>query len=91
MAGLAGVVGRVRLFRVNCSVKKIMSDEQSQADQRMKLARLRLEHDDFHAAINAMIKQKCDPLQVQRMKKKKLELKDRIKKIASKIIPDMPA
>ncbi len=68
-----------------------MIDDQDQADLRMKLGRLKLEHDDFHAAIDAMVKQKCDPLQVQRMKKKKLELKDRIEKVASNIIPDLPA
>ena len=64
-----------------------MSEEQEQAQARMKLARLKLEHDDYHAAIDAMIAQKCDPLQVQRMKKKKLELKDRIKKVTSTLIP----
>jgi len=68
-----------------------MSDEQEQAQARMKLARLKLEHDDFHAAIDAMIAQHCDPLQVQRMKKKKLELKDRIKKVTSTLIPDIIA
>ena len=88
---MAGVAQGAKLSRANYRMKNIMGDDQNQADQRMKLARLRLEHDDFHAAIDAMIKQNCDPLQVQRMKKKKLELKDRIKKVASKIIPDIPA
>ena len=68
-----------------------MSDEQEQAQARMKLARLQLEHDDFHAAIDAMIAQRCDPLQIQRMKKKKLELKDRITKVKSTLIPDIIA
>ena len=68
-----------------------MSDEQEQAQARMKLARLQLEHDDFHAAIDAMTTQKCDPLQIQRMKKKKLELKDRITKAKSTLIPDIIA
>lgn len=68
-----------------------MSDDQEQAGLRMNLAQLNLEHDDYHAAIDAMTIQKCDPLKIQRMKKKKLELKDRIKKIASNIIPDIIA
>lgn len=68
-----------------------MSDDQDNAVARMKLAQLRLEHDDYHAAIEAMTAQKCDPLKIQRMKKKKLDLKDRIQKLASKIIPDQPA
>jgi len=68
-----------------------MSDDQDNALARMKLAQLRLEHDDYHVAIEAMLAQKCDPLTIQRMKKKKLDLKDRVQKLASKIIPDLPA
>ena len=68
-----------------------MSDDQDNAVARMKLAQLRLEHDDYHAPIEPMTAQKCDPLKIQRMKKKKLDLKDRIQKLASKIIPDQPA
>ena len=68
-----------------------MSDEQDHAQARMKLARLQLEHDDYHAAIDAMNAQCCDPLQIQRMKKKKLELKDRIGKVKSTLIPDIIA
>ena len=68
-----------------------MSDDQEQAQARMKLAKLQLEHDDIHAAIDAMIAQRCDPLQIQRMKKKKLELKDRIAKVKSTLIPDIIA
>ena len=68
-----------------------MSSDQDQADVRMKLARLKQEHDDYHAAIDAMIAQRCDPLQIQRMKKKKLDLKDQIKKLSSTLIPDIIA
>ena len=57
----------------------------------MKLAQLKLEHDDYHAAIDAMTAQRCDPLSIQRMKKKKLDLKDRIKKAESTLIPDIIA
>ncbi|TIU16990.1 MAG: DUF465 domain-containing protein, partial [Mesorhizobium sp.] len=52
-----------------------MSD-QEQADTRLEFSRLKQEHADFDAAINAMIAMNCDPLQIQRMKKKKLVLKD---------------
>ena len=68
-----------------------MSSDQDQADVRMKLACLKQEHDDYHAAIDAMIAQRCDPLQIQRMKKKKLDLKDQIKKLSSTLIPDIIA
>jgi hypothetical protein len=68
-----------------------MEDDQDSAELRVKLAQLQLEHDDYHAAIDAMIAQKCDPLKVQRMKKKKLRLKDEIIKLSSQVIPDITA
>ncbi|RUW50725.1 MULTISPECIES: YdcH family protein [unclassified Mesorhizobium] len=67
-----------------------MSD-QEQADTRLEFSRLKQEHADFDAAINAMIAMNCDPLQIQRMKKKKLVLKDRLMKLEDKIIPDIIA
>jgi len=68
-----------------------LQDDQQQMEAHLELAKLQLEHDDFHAAIDAMIAQKSDPMKIQRMKKKKLELKDRIKKLSSRIIPDIIA
>ncbi len=65
--------------------------EQDQAEIRLEFARLRQEHADFDAAINAMIATGCDALQVQRMKKKKLVIKDRISALEDKIIPDIIA
>lgn len=67
-----------------------MSD-QEQADIRLQFARLKQEHSDFDAAINAMIQIGCDPLQVQRMKKKKLAIKDRLTDLEDRIIPDIIA
>jgi hypothetical protein len=65
--------------------------EQEQAELRLEFARLKQEHADFDAAINAMIATGCDPLQVQRMKKKKLVLKDRLAQVEDRIIPDIIA
>lgn len=65
--------------------------EQDQADIRMIVAKLRQEHDDYHAAIDAMIATGCNSLQIQRMKKKKLDLKDQILKLEDRIIPDIIA
>lgn len=67
-----------------------MSD-QEQADIRLQFSRLKQEHADFDAAINAMVATGCDPLQIQRMKKKKLHLKDRLSALEDKIIPDIIA
>jgi hypothetical protein len=65
--------------------------EQDQAEIRLEFARLKQEHADFDAAINAMIAANCDPLQIQRMKKKKLALKDKMMRLEDKIIPDIIA
>lgn len=64
---------------------------QEQAELRMMVARLRHEHEDFDAAINAMIKVGCDQLRIQRMKKKKLAIKDKLSKLEDQIIPDIIA
>jgi hypothetical protein len=67
-----------------------MSD-QEQTEIRLEYAKLKQEHTDFDAAINAMMAMGCDPLQIQRMKKKKLGLKDRMKALEDRIIPDIIA
>jgi len=65
--------------------------DQEQADVRLMVARLRQEHEDFDAAINAMIQMGCDALRIQRMKKKKLVIKDKLTKLEDQIIPDIIA
>jgi hypothetical protein len=68
-----------------------MMSEQEQAEIRLEYSRLKQEHADFDAAINAMIATGCDPLQIQRMKKKKLVMKDRLSALEDRIIPDIIA
>jgi len=65
--------------------------EQEQAEIRLEFAKLKQEHSDFDAAISAMLATGCDALQIQRMKKKKLALKDRLQELQDKIIPDIIA
>jgi len=65
--------------------------DQEQADIRLTLAKLRQEHEDYDAAINAMIQVGCDALRVQRMKKKKLSIKDKMTQIEDQIVPDIIA
>lgn len=65
--------------------------EQEQAEVRLEFAKLKQEHADFDAAINAMIEVGCDPIQIQRMKKKKLALKDKLQRLEDRIIPDIIA
>ncbi|WAJ31418.1 YdcH family protein [Antarcticirhabdus aurantiaca] len=65
--------------------------DQEQASLRLLAARLRQEHADFDAAVNAMEAMGCDRLQVQRMKKKKLAIKDKLQDIEDQVIPDIIA
>lgn len=65
--------------------------DQDQAELRLSAARLRQEHEDYDIAINAMIATGCDALRVQRMKKKKLAIKDKLTQIEDQIVPDIIA
>ena len=65
--------------------------DQEQTEIRLEFAKLKQDHADFDAAINAMIAMGCDPLQIQRMNKKKLAFKDRMRELENRIIPDIIA
>ncbi len=71
--------------------RTVNMSEQEEAEIRLEFARLKQDHADFDAAINAMMAMGCDPLQIQRMKKKKLAIKDRLQQLEDRIIPDIIA
>lgn len=59
---------------------------------RNKLRELTLEHRDLDDVINHLsLDPTFDQLQLRRMKKRKLVLKDQINQIRSKLIPDIEA
>lgn len=64
---------------------------QDQAELSLIMVKLRQEHADLDMAIEAMRRSGCDALAIQRLKKKKLVLKDRINSIEDRIIPDIIA
>ena len=66
-------------------------DDQDAAELKMLHAKLQQEHSDFSAPIDAMVICNCNSLQIQRMKKKKLAIKDRLQKLEDEIIPDIIA
>jgi hypothetical protein len=76
---------------IHAYFQTVRMSEQDQAEIRLEYARVKQEHSDFDAAINAMIATGCDPIQIQRMKKKKLALKDRLQQIEDRLIPDIIA
>lgn len=66
------------------------SDDISEITQ--LLAELREEHRDLDRAINRLAMDKWqDQLQIRRLKKRKLKLKDWIARLESKLIPDLDA
>ena len=71
-----------------------MNPTPSNDDQnaRQDLARLRQEHRDLDAAIAALFETgRADHLQIQRLKKRKLALKDRINVLEDQLLPDIIA
>jgi hypothetical protein len=65
---------------------------EEERDLRAQLARLLQEHRDLDAAIEALqISPGSDLLQVQRLKKRKLVLRDRIRFVENQLTPDIIA
>ena len=68
-----------------------MTPEQER-ELREQLARLHQEHRDLDAAIAFMVESGgADTIRVQRMKKRKLALKDRIARLEDRLLPDIIA
>lgn len=66
-----------------------MEDEE---ELREKLVELKSEHKDLDDVIERLLgHQPVDFLQLQRLKKRKLQLKDSIQKIESSLLPDIIA
>jgi hypothetical protein len=71
--------------------KAAMTDEEER-ELRAQLARLNQEHRDLDAAIAALQESLgSDIIQVQRLKKRKLQLRDRITYIEDQLTPDIIA
>jgi len=65
---------------------------EEERELRAQLARLQQEHRDLDAAIEALqVSPGSDLLQVQRLKKRKLHLKDRISFVEDQLTPDIIA
>lgn len=61
-------------------------------DLRIHLERLKQEHRDLDTAIDALMAVSgSDVLQIQRLKKRKLQLKDRISQVEDQLFPDIIA
>jgi hypothetical protein len=56
-----------------------------------RLHELRSEHRDLDTVIARLEAELADQLQLQRLKKRKLKLKDEISWLESRLLPDIPA
>ena len=66
--------------------------QNEELELRAQLSRLQQEHRDLDAAINALaVSPGSDVIQVQRLKKRKLVLRDKIRDIEDQITPDIIA
>ena len=64
----------------------------TEEEMRKRLGALRIEHRDLDAAIDALeLSGSTDQLQIARLKKRKLLLKDQIAQIEDYLIPDIIA
>ncbi len=62
------------------------------ADIRAQLNQLKLEHRDLDTAIDRLVADlRMDELQLRRLKKRKLLIKDTIARLQSRLIPDLDA
>jgi hypothetical protein len=74
-----------------------MSDQQDNVDRELfrnveRLRQLRIEHRDLDEIIARLsLDMHIDELQLKRLKKRKLALKDQILKVESELIPDLNA
>ncbi|WP_108819110.1 YdcH family protein [Pseudovibrio sp. Alg231-02] len=67
-------------------------DTLDQDSKRSELAELRQEHRDLDHSIDALIETgRADVLQLQRLKKKKLMLRDQIQVLETQLLPDIIA
>jgi hypothetical protein len=66
--------------------------DQEEEELRRELLQLRQEHRDLDAAIAAMVETgSIDTIRIQRLKKRKLVLKDRMAEIEDRLLPDIIA
>jgi hypothetical protein len=68
------------------------SEDAAGSGLRTRLAELRVEHQDLDASVDALIaKPLPDQIQIARLKKKKLLLKDMIARLEDQLTPDIIA
>jgi len=89
---ITGILASCGEFDQTASAEAVGMTEAEERELRAQLARLQQEHRDLDAAIAALQDSPgSDILQVQRLKKRKLHLRDRITFIEDQLFPDIIA
>ncbi len=84
------IKGRIALIRADCQHRSDVTEPHTSIQSR--LMALRQEHRDLDQAIAHLVDTpSMDQLQLRRMKKRKLRLRDQIAYWESKLIPDLDA
>ena len=69
-----------------------VTGEAANVELRSRLAELKVEHQDLDASVDALLaKPQPDQIQIARLKKKKLLLKDMISRVEDALTPDIIA
>jgi hypothetical protein len=90
--GLSGGPDGVRWPLGRGGIRRLRMSENENVELKVQLERLRQEHRDLDAAIEALqAAPGADVLQVQRLKKRRLVLRDRITFIEDQLTPDIIA
>ena len=89
----AGRVGKAESWRVGVrEIGILRGDSLTEDEMRKRLAVLGIEHRDLDAAIDALtLSGTNDQLQIARLKKRKLRLKDQMAVLEDYLIPDILA
>jgi hypothetical protein len=70
----------------------MMTNDSDRAQILHRIEALQVEHRDVDSMIEWLSTQpRCDQLQIQRLKKRKLQLKDMISRLHMQTVPDVPA
>ena len=80
------------MIRAKCGMAHSEMSEEERATLSIQLERLREAHRDLDAAIEALLLAgQADQLQLQRLKKRKLLLRDRLTQLEDALTPDIIA
>ena len=73
-------------------VTNIVLTDEERAQLRLRIAQLEIEHRDLNNVIDRLVEFPArDELQMRRLKKRKLLLKDQISRLRTRLIPDLLA